>query len=132
MLEQVLSRSKRFTSPTSPLGSCHRELSVRRAYCPLSPQKRTFVRALSMSAQADIGAALEPLVDIRLLRRASSTLGRKDGTADGVVAFGISNSAISLITRMIHTIRGVTADEEVTRHSNCVLEDDSLHRRLRF
>jgi hypothetical protein len=28
-----------FTFPTSPLGSCHRELSVRRAYCPLYPQK---------------------------------------------------------------------------------------------
>src|SRR6476620_3388016 len=48
MSEQVLSRSKRFTSPTSPLGSCHRELSVRRAYCPLYPQKRTFISALSI------------------------------------------------------------------------------------
>ena len=34
-------------------------------------------------------------------------LGRKDGTADGAVAFGISNSAISLITRMIHTMESL-------------------------
>jgi hypothetical protein len=27
--------------------------------------------------------------------------------------------------------KGVTANEEVTRHSNCVLEDGSLHGRLR-
>jgi hypothetical protein len=47
------------------------------------------------------------------------------------VAFGISNSAMSLITRMIHTIKGVTANEEVTRRSNCVLEDGSLNGRLR-
>ena len=85
-----------------------------------------------MSAQADIGAALEPLVDIRLLRRASSTLGRKDGTADGVVAFGISNSRDKFDQRMIHTIKGVIANEKVTRHSNCLLEDDSLHGHLRF
>jgi hypothetical protein len=54
----------------------------------------------------------------------------KQGTVDAVVAFDISNSAMSLITRMIHTIKGVAANEEVTRDSNGVLEDDT--GRLRF
>ena len=51
------------------------------------------------------------------------------GGQSGMVVASSSNSAMSLITRMIHTINGATANEEVTRHSNCVLDDGSLHGR---
>ena len=59
----------------------------------------------------------------------------KEGTADGVVAFDISNPAVILIQTddLFHTpSKESSQNEEVTQYSNCVLENGSLHGRLRF
>jgi hypothetical protein len=48
-------------------------------------------------------SALDAAVATRAAFSASEDRLCKEGTADGVVAFGISNSAMSLIRRMIRT-----------------------------
>ena len=48
------------------------------------------------------------------------------------MTFDVSDSAISFITRITLHHQGVTANEEITLHSNCVLADASLHGGLRI
>jgi hypothetical protein len=75
-------------------------------------------------------------VNLRLVSESPKVSSRtKEGAADGVVAFGISNPAMILIKTddLFHTpSKESSQNEEVTRYSNCVLENGSLHWRLRF